>query len=194
MRKTAKDTIKAVLPASATRIHSVADDNPRPATPGNERLWPFRPQDVSPLVWWRMLPSDLMRDAEHLLVCATLDGITVMRGGHDITAALQGDPAAAIAVALSLMPVDEVTLEVDIAMTAVLRCTLAGNAAAALVLAKVVGRAELDHPFATELSGSWYTHHLRHSPDRRKFTPDEKAVWSALRKCDERRARTGDLA
>jgi hypothetical protein len=194
MRKTAKDTIKAALSASATRVQSLAVDDRRPVALASERLWPFRPQDISPLAWWWTLPSDLIRDAEHLLVRATLDRITMMCGGNDLPAALRGDPAAAIAAAFSLMPIDDVTLEVDITMTAVLRCALDGNAAAALVLAHVVGRAELDHPFATELSGSWYTLHLRHTPDRRRFTPDEKAVWSALRKYDETRARTGDPA
>jgi hypothetical protein len=194
MRKTAKDTIKAALSASASRVQRLAVDDQRPVALGSERLWPLRLQDISPLAWWRTLPSDFIRDAEHLLVRFTLDRITMMRGDNDLTAALRGDPAAAIAAAFSLMPIDGMTLEVDITMTAVLRSALDGNAASALVLAHVVGRAELDHPFATELSGSWYTLHLRHTPDRRRFTPDERVVWSALRKHDGMRARTGNPA
>ena len=53
------------------------------------------------------------------------------------------------------MPIDLITLEVDLAMTALLLHALDSSAGAALVLAHVLRRAPLDHPFAKELSVSW---------------------------------------
>jgi hypothetical protein len=148
------------------------------------RAWPFNPEDASPRARWRLLPSDLLRDAEALLVRTTLDKINVLSGDSAFTAAMRGDAATAIAVALSLMPIEETTLRVDIAMTGVLRGARGGNAEAALVLAHVVGRAELGHPFATELSASLLAHHLRHSLNRRRLAKEEARLWSVLRAQD----------
>jgi hypothetical protein len=125
----------------------------RPATSG----WPFTPQDFPPLAWWRTLPSNLLRDAEHLLVIGTLDTIFVMDRHNEFAAALSGDAAAAVGVALSLQPIHEVTLTVDIAMTALLRCALGGDGTAILVLANLLRRVKLDHRLAAELSASWHT-------------------------------------
>lgn len=105
----------------------------------------------------------------------------VLRGGDDPAAALCGDPAAAIGVAFTLMPIEEFTLEVDIAMTALLRCALERNAAAALVLAQIVGLTEFEHEFATELAASWYVHGRRHSANPRQFSEAEAVLLSAFR-------------
>jgi hypothetical protein len=152
--------------------------------------WPFKAEDTSPLAWWRTLPSAAFRDAEHLLLRATLEGITVLHGGDKFAAALRGDAAAAIAVAFSLMPIEAITLQVDLAMTALLRCALERNAAAALVLAQVLGLTDLGHPFATELAASWFARGLRHSTDPRKFSQAETALLAAFRK----RERNGEGA
>jgi hypothetical protein len=152
--------------------------------------WPFKAEGTSPLAWWRTLPSDAFRDAEHLLLLATLEGVTVLHGGDKFAAALRGDAAAAIAVTFSLMPFEAMTLQVDIAMTALLRCALDSNAASALVLAQVLGLTELGHPFATELAALWFTHGLRHSTEPRKFSQAETALLAAFRK----RERNGEGA
>jgi hypothetical protein len=150
--------------------------------PPTKRAWPFNPEDTSPLAWWRTLPSDRLGDAEGLLVNATLAKIDVMGGGDAMAAALRGEIGAGVAVALSLMPVNEVTLEVDLAMTAVLRGALAGDGPAALVLAHVLGGADLDHPFAAELSASWLTCPPRNS--RRRFTKQKARLLAAMRERD----------
>jgi hypothetical protein len=189
MRKTTKSTTKAVPAASDINIHAL------PTSAGRDLAWPFKPEDTTPLAWWRTLPSGLLRDAEVLLVRATLDKIDVVNGSQAFTTALRGDASAAIAVALSRLPIEETTLEVDLAMTAVLRGALDGDPAAALVLSHVIGRAELHRPFATELSASWLTHHLRHSPNPRRFTEEEARLWSVLRAQDGTMATTtGDSA
>ncbi len=148
-----------------------------------ERAWPSQPGDTSPLAWWRTLPSDQLGDAEALLVNTTLGKIDLMGGGDAMAAALRGEVGAGVAVALSLMPINKVTLEVDLAMTAVLRGALGGDGPAALVLAHVLGRADIDHPFATELSASWLTCPPRAS--RRRFTKQEARLLAAMQERDE---------
>jgi hypothetical protein len=155
-----------------------------------DRPWPFKAADVSPLQWWRTLPSDAFRDAEQILLVTTVERIGVLHGGDDLAAALAGDAAAAIGVAFSLMPLEETTLTVDIAMTALCRCAVARNAAAALVMAQVVGLTGLDHGLATELAASWYTHGLRHSSNPRKFSHAEAVLLTAFRE----RHRDGESA
>ena len=61
---------------------------------------------------------------------------------------------------------------------------LAGDGPAALTLAHVLGHAEVAHPFATELSASWMTHHPRHSQDPRRFTKGARLL-AALHERDE---------
>lgn len=184
MRQTTDDTTITDLPgphcggdlASLLRQHNSA-----PAI--RSTPWPFHATDASPLAWWRMLPADKFRDAERILLRATLDKVAVLHGKSWI-AALRCDAAASIAVALSLMPIETATLEVDIAMTAVLASALDGDAATALTLSHVLGHTALDHPFATELAASWLAHNLRHSLDPRRFNQAEAALWKALRTLD----------
>jgi hypothetical protein len=154
-----------------------------------DRPWPFKAADVSPLQWWRTLPSDAFRDAEQILL-TTAERISVLHGGDDFAAALAGDAAGAIGVAFSLVPIEEITLAVDVAMTALCRCALAGNAAAALVMAQVIGLTSLDHGLATELAASWYTHGLRYSSNPRKFSQAEAVLLTAFRE----RHRDGESA
>ena len=99
----------------------------------------------------------------------------------DFAAALKGDPAAAIGVAFSLMPVEEMTLKVDIAMTALLRCVLERNAAAALVLAQILGLSDLGHPYAIELAASWLAYGKRSSESPLKFSKAETILLAAFR-------------
>jgi hypothetical protein len=150
--------------------------------------WPLKPYDISPLAWWRTLPSDAFGDAERLLLLATLERIDVLHGGDDFAAALEGDPSAAIGVALSLMPMEEVTLVTDIAGTALLRCALERNAAAALVLAQVLGLTDLGHSYATELAASWLVYGRHSSGNSSKFSDAETVLLTAFRE----RHRDGD--
>jgi len=149
----------------------------------SDDAWPFCAEDGPPLAWWRMLPMHHFRDAEHLLVRNALEGIAVIHVGEQVAAAVRGDPAAAIAAALSLVPIREVSLSIDIAMTALLRSALDNDAAAALVLSHVIGRAELDHPFAAELATSWLAHHFRYARDPHRFAQAEAALSGFL--CQE---------
>ena len=116
--------------------------------------WPFSPQDVTPLEWWRTMPADRLGDAQHQILRETLEKISLMQDRRWLSA-MHSDAAACIAVAVETVPIDLITLEVDLAMTALLLHALDSSAGAALVLAHVLRRAPLDHPFAKELSVSW---------------------------------------
>jgi hypothetical protein len=140
-----------------------AADLPRNSIWSSTSGWPFNAQDISPLAWWRSLPSDLLRDAEHLLVIDTLDRISMFDRDGKLPAAVRGDTAAVIGAALSLLPVNEVTLTVDITMTALLRCALGGDTTSTVVLANILHRVGLNYPLAAELSASWYTRLARAS-------------------------------
>jgi hypothetical protein len=143
--------------------------------------WPFKVEDSSPLAWWRKLPSDTFCSAQLLIIMETLEQIAVLHGGDDFAAALDGKPSAAVGIALSLMPIKDVTLHADIAMTALLRCVLEGNAAAALVLAQVLGLTDLGHPYAIELATSWFARGRRLSDSPRKFAEAETMLLAAFR-------------
>ncbi|MBR1215562.1 hypothetical protein [Bradyrhizobium sp. JYMT SZCCT0180] len=145
------------------------------------RPWPFAPSDASPLAWWRTLPSDAFGDTERLHLLTTLKQIDVLHGGDDFAPALEGDLSAAIGVAFALMPIGELNLKIDIAMTALLRCALERNAAAALVLAQVLGLTDLGHSFATELVASWLAYGRRCSDNPRKFIEVETVLLAAFR-------------
>lgn len=149
---------------------------PKPTTPA----WPFSREDAPPLAGWRTLPPDAFGDAERLLLLATLEQIDALNGGAEFAAALRGDPAAAIGVALSSMPIEEITVRSDIAMTALLQCALGRNAAAALVLAQVLGLTDLGHPYVIELAMSWLTYGRHSSDNPSKFRKAETVLLTAF--------------
>lgn len=139
--------------------HPTTRNPPRPHD-WQPSSWPFRPEDVTPLAWWRTMPADLLGDAEHLLLRDVIGKIGVLKGREWISA-MRGDAAASVEIALATLPISTVTLEVDLAMTTLTLVALGGNAAAALVLSQVLQRVSLDHPFAKELSVSWLGFNLR---------------------------------
>lgn len=161
---TAMESIAASAPTNDLAWHI----NRPPGSP-----WPIKAEDISPVAWWRTLPSDAYRDAEQLVLRALVKHIGVLHGCDGLRAALAGDAAAAIDVAFTLIPIEETTLTVDIAMTALCRGALAPNASAALVMAQVLGLTNLEHGLATELAASWYCYGLRHSTDPLKFSEAE---------------------
>ena len=181
MGKNEADTKTSALPTCAAKVSSWAARGLTNAESESARPWPFKAEDISPLAWWRTLPSDAFGDAERLFLPATLDQIDVLHGGDDFAAALKGEPAAAIGVAFSLMPITQVTLQADIALTALLRCAVERNAAAALVLAQVLGLTDLGHPYAIELAKSWLAYGKRCSDSPLKFRKAETVLLAAFR-------------
>ncbi|UQR62335.1 hypothetical protein LRP30_37155 [Bradyrhizobium sp. C-145] len=146
-----------------------------------DRPWPFTPNDSTPVTWWRKLPAHAFRERERAQIGETLRHVDVLRGSDELRAALNGDVAAAIATALSLMPIENIDFHTDITMTSLLRCALNGEAAAALVLAQIVGLTDLGHSLTRELSVSWIGWGFRHSTEPTKFVEAGAVVLSALK-------------
>ncbi len=180
MRKNETDTTE--LSSSATKACLTAHE-PITVALGNARSRPFRAQDSSPLAWWRTLPPSALGKAERLLLQATLEQIGVLHGGDEFAAALAGDPTAAIGVAFSLMPIEELSLTSDIAITVLLQCALERNATAALVLAQVLGLTDLDH--SKELAASWLAYGRLFSDNKQKFGDAAIVLLSAFREISE---------
>lgn len=178
MRKIENDTAMAALPLPKTTNSNL---DPQAQSFRSELTLPFKAEDISPLAWWRNLPSDAFGEAERLFLLTALEQIDVLHANDDFTAALKGDPAAAIGVAFSLMPLEEMTLQVDIAMTALLRCALERKAAAALVLAQVAGLTDLGHSYGTEIAASWLVYGRHSSRDPGKFSEAETVLLTAFR-------------
>jgi hypothetical protein len=186
MRKIENDTATATLPLPKT---TNSNRDPRVLSLGSELPLPFKAEDISPLAWWRSLPSGAFGEAERLFLLTILEQMVVLHADDEFTAALNGDQAAAIGVAFSLMPIERMNLQVDIAMTALLRCVLERNTAATLVLAQVLGLTDLGHPFATELATSWLAYGRHFSENPRKFSKAATVLLAAFR---ERRRDGGD--
>jgi hypothetical protein len=106
------------------------------------------------------MPADRLNDAQYLLLRATLEKVSLIKR-REWLSGMRGDAAASIAIALHCLPITTVTLEVDLAMSAVALHALGGDAASALVLSHILHRAPLDHPFARDLAVSWLALNLR---------------------------------
>lgn len=91
---------------------------------------------------------------QHLLAKTSLFGQAKWQN------AVGGDVSAAVGVAVSFLPVDEVTVQFDIAMTALISYAIEGDAAAAIVVSNILrclpGRERLHRRIAT----SWFVSNL----------------------------------
>lgn len=152
-----------------------------PVSPQSLALWPLNSESAWPLAWWRLLPPGSFGNIERLLLVETIKRISVLRGGADLAAAMRGDATAAIGVALELMPIGEITLPVEIAMTALVRVALEGNATAALVAAQVVGLTDLGHEREIELAASWLTYGRLLAAEPDKFSDAEIVLMAAFK-------------
>jgi hypothetical protein len=163
MRKRAVETIGASRPPSNVEDRS-ADRGPpavKLAKAGRraQAPWPFNLVDVTPLEWWRTMPADHLGETQRHHLLATMKKICVMKD-HQWLSALRGDAPASIAIAIGAMPIDQVTLEVDLTMSALVLCALDGSAGAALVLSHILRRTALDHSFGKDLSATWLVFNL----------------------------------
>ena len=138
--------------------------------------WPFNPGDVTPLEWWRTMPADHLIGSDLHQLRTIMTKVAVLKD-HEWTSALQGDAAASIAIAISAMPIDQVTHKVDLAMSALALCALDGSAGAALVLSHILQRAVLDHPFGRELSSSWLALNLGRSLKGKTSVAPRRQGW-----------------
>ena len=119
----------------------------------------FLASAIYPLSLWRTLRANEF-EASDLAAIEGLLANTVLLGQPKWRGAVAGDVPSAVAVAVSFMPVDEITVQVDIAMTALIRCAAEGDFAAAIVAANILrnlpGAMRLHRRIAT----SWFVSNL----------------------------------
>jgi hypothetical protein len=123
--------------------------------------------DVTPLEWWRTMPANHLGEGPQCVLREMLDKVSLVKRRQWLSA-MRGDAATSIAVAIEAMPINRITLEVDLMMTALMVCALDGNSGAVLVLAHILHRAPLDHPFGQELSISWLALNFRRARHMQK--------------------------
>jgi hypothetical protein len=119
----------------------------------------FLASAIYPLSLWRTLRADEF-EASDLAAIKGLLANTALLGQPKWRGAVAGDVPSAVAVAVSFMPVDKITVQVDIAMTALIRCAAEGDFAAAIVAANILrnlpGAMRLHRRIAT----SWFVSNL----------------------------------
>lgn len=103
---------------------------------------------------WRTLRADQF-DAVDLKEIDELLDRAVIFGRTDWNAAVKGDIEAALRLVIGFMPVAEITVQIDLAMTAMLRLALGGNSEAAAALSLVVSHLPGRFALHREISQSW---------------------------------------
>ncbi len=125
------------------------------------------PSALDPKTWWRTLRADQFGSDDVRAMEDLVARVTIL-GRPDWYEAVEGDPAAAIRLAASFLPLDEITLQVDLAMTVLVLHAVAGDAAAAATVAfmirNVPGRAALHQ----DISKSWLIRNVLFAYGRKK--------------------------
>jgi hypothetical protein len=112
-----------------------------------------------PYQLWRMLPAEAFDEVRRLEVMGHVG--LYMSNIKEWKAAVAGDSAHAVKIALSIEIPDEIDYPVDARMTLLLYCALNGSAAPALVLAHLLRKMPLDGPMRNRLATSWLVRNLR---------------------------------
>jgi hypothetical protein len=92
---------------------------------------------IAPLSCWRTLPADQFSNTRTVAIRKSLAAIHLL-DEPCWRAALAGDDAAAVGVAVKLMPVERITCRTDMVMSALCLSALHGSAAACLVLGHIL--------------------------------------------------------
>lgn len=109
------------------------------------------------LLYWRSFTAEMF---DHALKQEVRDSVARISSTiEDWRAAIRGDAAAAIKVALSMRMPEEVDAKLDLTMTVLLSVAL-DDAAAASVMAHLVSRAPLDPVDRAGLGTSWLIHKI----------------------------------
>ena len=110
---------------------------------------------VPPLHWWRRLQADALTDVHRAILRKAVSGFGMI-GEPRWPDAAMGDPAAAIGVALrSVKNASTPRPQLDLVMSALLRCAIAGDAAAINALTHVLGLTAADDPSCALIAASW---------------------------------------
>jgi hypothetical protein len=130
---------------------SAEDDDCTAPRPQNERDW------TAPLAFWRGYTAEMFDDALRSQVrdCVRRIGSTM----DDWSAAINGDAAATVKVALRMRMPADINSRLDVTMTLLL-ATAFDDAGAAALMASLVQRAPLDPVDRAGLSTSWLVHKI----------------------------------
>ncbi len=110
---------------------------------------------VPPLHWWRRLQANALTDVHRAILRKAVSGIGMI-GEPRWTDAAIGDAAAAIGVALRAVKSSCTPRpQLDLVMSALLRCAIAGDAAAINALTHVLGLTATDDPSCALIAASW---------------------------------------
>jgi len=112
---------------------------------------------VHPLALWRTLRADQFDDAHIAALGEALACMELLREPRWADAR-RGDAAAAIAIAVPLMPINEVVPRVDVAMSALCLSALRGNPGAAVVFAHALRTIGDDDGRLKRCGASWLGH------------------------------------
>jgi hypothetical protein len=119
----------------------------------------FLASAIYPLSLWRTLRADEF-EASDLAAIRGLLANTVLLGQPKWRGAVAGDVPSAVAVAVSFMPVNKITVQVDIAMTALIRCAAEGDFAAAIVAANILRNLPAAMRLHRRIATSWFVSNL----------------------------------
>ncbi|QOZ06679.1 hypothetical protein [Bradyrhizobium sp. CCBAU 51765] len=131
--------------------------------PSNEDTGPHKHDSYEPADWhealshWRDHSAEMFNDRLKSEVRSCVERIHSTT--EDWRAAIDGDPAAAVKVALRLQMPDAINVRLDLAMT-VLMAAAFDDAGAAAVLAVLVESAPLDLAERTAIATSWRVHKI----------------------------------
>jgi anti-sigma factor RsiW len=127
------------------------DDGTEPDRPDESEAW----QDA--LDFWRSYTAEMFNDAlkEQVRDCVARTSSTI----EEWRAAIRGDAASAIKIALGMRMPEEVNARLDLTMTVLLAAAFE-DAVAASVMVQLLNKAPLDPIDRTGLSTSWMLHNI----------------------------------
>jgi hypothetical protein len=119
----------------------------------------FLASGIYPLSLWRTLRAQQFEPSDLAAIRGVLAN-TVLFGQPKWRGAVAGDVPCAVAVAVSFMPVNRITVQVDIAMTALIRCAAEGDFAAAIVAGNILRNLPGDLRLHRRIATSWFASNL----------------------------------
>jgi hypothetical protein len=112
-----------------------------------------------PLSSWRTLRA-LQFSSHDVTSMRAVLAKTSLFGQPKWAAAASGDATAAVAVAVSFIPVDEITPSLDLAMTALITCAIEGDPGAATVASNMLRHLPGVSPHHRQIATSWFVSNL----------------------------------
>lgn len=138
------------------------------------------PNSTCALSLWRTMRAEQF-GAQELDIIRRLLARIELFGHQNWRDAVDGDVPAAVAVALSFLPIAQVTPQFDIAMTALIKSAIEGDAAAAIMASNILRNLPGSDPRHRQIATSWFVSNLAAASERiRKPKPPLEAQHPAI--------------